>query len=1120
MKRVDNEFFGVSKADTSFNLQAATDAYYRVINMGDEAEFVVRSVIFDHMDADFTLIRKGAQRLVDDHVQRTVSLTQAALARKISKGADPHAYGAALVLTAISKAYGGDEFNRDVRGRFAHVEQRKFNYEKGTQKVKDSVINRMTPGSKDINTKGMDAETAAKMQQAYLGIHQMLQRARQYGIPESDVLLDLQHQDGTKTTQFGTDAGKAMKTALETGNPIVSADLHVDRGLTAGGAAFDVMKPLGAAGANAAQTVRQGSGEPISTFADEWNAVGNNPRTPNKQAYHRIGSAASLLESALPDGTPGKVRLAVAAGKWVGQHGDEAEKVMGPGARKAAYRYRGIERKPDADLLRSASAVLTGIDNPNERRKMLIYGDRNAVVGYGPKKPGASQGTPIVRDVESPVVEYFSNRLPDPSLLLLQTESGQVPPSEGVIIDRNGKITTQAVGYGDDHYLPFNLKNMSNLQGGEYVRTRAVGGLTTEDVYAGLVSGARAVTVVSNSGVYTMEFDPTFRGGRRFNDKAVRMVNRYGMLLDSVKSETITLQNIPPDRYAELKQAAISRYPDESEEGERASYFKKLEDKEKRDPQMSAQGRDAVALQVLEDYAAAHKTNDGGTPTWEQIKNQRVRQAQIKASNLNPDAPADVRMSWAEGAREKTQAELDAPQTAIQSLGLEERYTKSLARAEHEYRAAQKPLKLNSDGYFAAQRALKEQFPYYISHTDMRPKAMPGANDAHVGYVNPRFNRPSAARVGYFDANVDGQAGGSKISAQYTNYQNAANNPEPRESRAPSAPEERKEEPAREAMVVNPQIAKDKALLDLVEHINAQGAFSPDIAQEAFKGRDIHDPAAVHTLKTHFGGVWGRDRDAIERDMGDPVKRQKIQAEVRGLIKDRFFDLDQGKVAAFEGGKVQSEPYIKGDSKDFLTEYLYAGKSNITFPGGEAAYEGRLANPSNYEAKYQGLLQDDHHVQKLGLGKNLAEVSEGAIEAKKRELKNAYVADQIARQAYNDAPSYAKPAKPDQVAFAINVAKPAQALAKVEMLKRHYGAAVKNSPAASGPDVVNEYHLHAPGSPASEAFQAAWPEAGPTPKAQGQTIQGAVEGSKPAIQQGYSVEELFPGMMKQSDYSR
>jgi hypothetical protein len=42
-----------------------------------------------------------------------------------------------------------------------------------------------------------------------------------------------------------------------------------------------------------------------------------------------------------------------------------------------------------------------------------------------------------------------------------------------VIIDADGDVVSQAVGFSDDHYLPFDLANLTRLRGGQYVRTEA-----------------------------------------------------------------------------------------------------------------------------------------------------------------------------------------------------------------------------------------------------------------------------------------------------------------------------------------------------------------------------------------------------------------------------------------------------------------------------------------------------------------------------------------------------------------------------------------------------------------------------------------------------------------------
>src|SRR5690606_17446890 len=80
-----------------------------------------------------------------------------------------------------------------------------------------------------------------------------------------------------------------------------------------------------------------------------------------------------------------------------------------------------------------------------------------------------------------------------------------------------------------------------------YVRTRSSGGLTTEDIYTGLMSGARSVTVVSRSGVFTLDFEDDFRGERRYSDKARQMIGRYEQILNTVQSETVSRRSLEPE---------------------------------------------------------------------------------------------------------------------------------------------------------------------------------------------------------------------------------------------------------------------------------------------------------------------------------------------------------------------------------------------------------------------------------------------------------------------------------------------------------------------------------------------------------------------------------------------
>jgi hypothetical protein len=366
--------------------------------------------------------------------------------------------------------------------------------------------------------------------------------------------------------------------------------------------------------------------------------------------------------------------------------------------------------------------------------------------------------------------------LPRKDLINLQTKSGAIPPSRGFIVDRNGQVITEAVGYGDDHYLPFNLKNISRLKGGEYVRTRTLGGPTTEDIYAGLVSGARSVTIVSRSGIYTVEFDDTFRGSRRYNDKAARMVARYGMILDAVNSGQVTLEDIPGDRMQELRLQAAELYPDESGDGF-SGELDRLKNNERRRPQMSEARRKEAAREFLRDKAALIQTPDGRELGYEDMVEQLVRrdvagiesEAKAFSSMYGGDMPESTRAAL-DTKRAEVRAKYSDPERVVATMNLDDEFDRRMQVEMDKYVASQRPLRLDGSGYSFALDAMKEQFPYYVksvSYRKITKEQQSGQED--VGYVKPRFTRPAGVRAGYFDESI---TGAGKINADLLNYQN------------------------------------------------------------------------------------------------------------------------------------------------------------------------------------------------------------------------------------------------------------------------------------------------------------------------------------------------------------
>ena len=433
-------------------------------------------------------------------------------------------------------------------------------------------------------------------------------------------------------------------------------------------------------------------------FTDRWTQTGSRDASTNERTYRRIEAGAKLLRN-IPNPN---VQAAANVAAFAGEFGPEAEKVIGPAARKTAYRYRGTERNPDPKLFEVHDRYLEHLATRDPRVKSTadISPEMRMTAG------------------ETTAVEYLKTRLPSKKLAKLQVESGKLPPSEGVIINRDGDIVTQAVGFNEDHYLPFNLKNLKGLQGGSYVRTRSNGGLTSEDIYTGLIAGARSVTVVSHSGTFTIDFDDDLRGGRRYSDKARQMVSRYAQTLDAVQSERVPKRSLSNDERADIR---------EEVEAEWGDMLPKLQVEEK--------------IRAKEnDYAAKPRLTEREVAAIE-------RRAVEEARNFDPAANAQI--------KDKADRLPDDPQKRI--LALKSRFMENAMEDK-----ANRMYQLDSEGYQVAMDALKEQFPYFIQDARWRPNA---SKDEHVtglrtkdtGYVRPGYNRPKAVQAGYFDEEINGK---------------------------------------------------------------------------------------------------------------------------------------------------------------------------------------------------------------------------------------------------------------------------------------------------------------------------------------------------------------------------
>jgi transcription initiation factor TFIIIB Brf1 subunit/transcription initiation factor TFIIB len=467
-------------------------------------------------------------------------------------------------------------------------------------------------------------------------------------------------------------------------------------------------------------------------FTNAWLSSGE-AQNSNAKLYGRLAAGGSFLQ-----GTHlgPKTEMAGKFASIVGSAGPQAEMVIGPTARKTAYRYRGTEKTPERRMGRAyAQGVAQGkvYGEPSVEQLALeaqggrIREPRRAGQPTAAPAPGQIAQEKGRREDRAPtwrerelgrraVVDHLRAKMPKKNLYELQLASGTTPPSEGVIINADGQLVTQAIGYGDDHYLPFNLKNLKGLKGGEYIRTRSVGGLTSEDIYTALMMGARQVTVTSRSGTYTMEFQEDFRGGRRHNDKARRMTRRYEQLLDAVQSQQVDRIDIDPEMRLEIEREV-------KEEMAGPTY------------------RRADIQEAIRDRVDEFKENP-------YITEQDEKRAEA------------IINSRAAGAG-------DAERAKIRS----QVYDDLMDQKETKFR-------LNSAGYKAALDALREQFPYYIAEPKWTP---PKDQDKKIdteqdyGYVEPGHNRPTAAAAGLFGAKNRGKfvGSGGKYSASEADYQGA-----------------------------------------------------------------------------------------------------------------------------------------------------------------------------------------------------------------------------------------------------------------------------------------------------------------------------------------------------------
>lgn len=443
--------------------------------------------------------------------------------------------------------------------------------------------------------------------------------------------------------------------------------------------------------------------------------------------FNRMTAGASVLNA-----LPGQDKYADWA-RFVGDLGPQADTALGPHVRRAAYRYRGTEKTPDpelrADFSTKGRSPYAGVlalaasdassDEVKEVAGRMPSGQNPVIDAFQRAARRGATGDQLRLQVASDVAaRHLATTLPpDPFMAKLSEKAGHILPSQGVLFDAKGDLVSQAVGASDDHYLPFDLRNIARARGGQYVRTRVQGGLTGEDVYALIQSGARQATVVSGSGVFTLELDPTFRGARGNSDKARSMYTRYLQILDAVEASGLYLQDVPAAVRNRLKaEAERSVIPsnDKAADAERVKtiYEQKL-DRMRRD----MGSLDDTELEQLQSEAESEVLSDPRTKAMSRPQIARLID--------------DVYDDKVEAARADK----------VQSL------------------------RLNAAGYDMALKTLQQQFPYFIRRVNYTSlKDVSGAagvlareQSSDTGYVRPGGLRADSTRSGFYNPTTSQQ---------------------------------------------------------------------------------------------------------------------------------------------------------------------------------------------------------------------------------------------------------------------------------------------------------------------------------------------------------------------------
>ena len=764
MTGLDHAFFGADPRDPNFDIDQARAAYRYLRDGGPEAELVFKCAVFDDIQRELAVIKPEVQGLVDEWASERISKMVGRLERAGGRTATIISKALVPVAKAIAED-AVDEYSeqersanakrqsRDRRGRFVTM-GRRIDYT--VPKMPHAEANALgipmlaDEAGKHLPDATQYAFRAAKQQTADMlrgahetgALHEVRAAYHKPGGHDENGVYSPEANE-LQTYRGGVDWDD-LANMHANGYKLMGVQADIDRDLNVGGAAFDLITAAGVSPETAGSLVGGAKANDWADFQSKWKTQGQ-ANTPRARSYARVEAGAQVANAMLPAHTPAPVRTGVIAAGWAGRHGQKLEDLLGPTAAKNAYRYRAVEKKPSPQLQRQLNFLRRNIKSEHGGANSKAARDQFVI---GSPIKGGTVPLPGGKKTEgSPVRDYLEARLPDPNRVQLHLESGRGVPSQGILVNERGQIVAESVGLGEDHYLPFTPRALKQLKGGEYARTRAFGGPTTEDFYAALVGGARAFTVVSNSGTFVVQFQPDFRGARRFNDKAARMLGTYAGLLDALQAEIVGFE-IPEDRSRELRARAARDFP--GSPMMRDQRFHELEAAELDDPQLSQAAKSKIFEETM--AVLAQKQNGGeGLPVDEFILQRKAE------SHLSDERLADLERDMGSKDPDVGDRARNEMLTAIGSSEARRVFSQLVEAAENQRLQETRKMRLDGAGYQQALLAMHEQFPYYLEkpiwiRKEDKPGETGGGPKKDLQYTRPGDVRPHKARIGFHNA--------------------------------------------------------------------------------------------------------------------------------------------------------------------------------------------------------------------------------------------------------------------------------------------------------------------------------------------------------------------------------